>query len=430
MSLNPKMALHPGVTVMGGFALMLSIVAIPASPAAAQWPQWGGPHQDFKAEGKGLADEWPDEGPRKLWTQKLGEGYSAIVADGNDLLTMFREENQEVVVCLNAKTGKKVWEYKYDAPVHEGHVAQFGNGPRSTPLVYDKRVYTIGVAGMMHCLSRKTGKVVWSHDLWKEFDGTILNHGYSSSPFGYKNLIITMVGGKAHSIVAFDKKTGKVVWKRHDFGNSYSTPKLITVDGEEQLLCFMAGEIAAISPQTGKLLWSQKHENQWKQNISLPIWDEKDHLLFISSAGPGSKGLKLSHKGKKTDVEEAWNNKRVGIHHTNAIQIGDCVYTSTGGMGAPGLFYAVDIKTGKTKWKERGFSKANAIYADGKLIILDEDGNLGLIDPSPEKFKIIAQVPLLSKVSWTVPTLVGTTLFVRDQNEILALDLSKNGSEL
>jgi outer membrane protein assembly factor BamB len=410
--------------------LSVAIIASAAPAARAQWAQWGGPHQDFKADCKGLAAEWPDDGPKKIWTQKLGQGYSAIVTDGDRLYTMYRADEKEIVVALDAKSGERAWEYKYDAPVHEGHVVVFGTGPRATPLVYDNRVYAIGVAGKMNCLDCKTGKLIWSQDLWgDDFGGTFLNHGYASSPIGYKNLIIAMVGGKGHSIVAFDKKSGKIAWKKHDFENSYSTPKLVKVDGEDQLLCFMATEIAAIDPQTGDLQWSLPHENQWKQNITLPIWDEKDHLLFITSMGPGSKGLKLTHNGKKTEVTEAWANKKVGVHHTNAIQVGDCVYTSTGGAGGgPSLFYAVDIKTGKTKWKERGFSKANCLYADGKLIVLDEDGNLGLVEPSAEKFKIIAQTPLLSKVSWTVPTLVGTTLYIRDQNEVVALDLGKDGS--
>jgi outer membrane protein assembly factor BamB len=418
-----------GTSIACGLIAAVTALACAPTPASAQWKQWGGPQQDFKVECDGLADEWPDEGPKKLWSQKLGQGYSAIVVDGDRLFTMYREEDQEVVLCLDAKTGKKIWDFKYAAPIKEGHAAEFGTGPRATPLVFDKRVYTIGVSGHMHCLARKTGKKIWAHNLWEEYDGTVLNHGYSSSPFGYKNLVIVMVGGKGHSLVAFDKKTGKLAWKRHDFINSYSTPKLINVDGEDQLLCFMATELVAIDPVKGALKWSFPHQNQWKQNVTLPIWDDKEHLLFItSSPQAGSKGLKLTKSGKKTEVSEVWANKRVGVHHSNAIQVGDTIYTSAAQRG-PGLFYAVDLKTGEVKWKERGFAKANCIYADGKLIILDEDGNLGLVDPSPEKFKIIAQVPLLSKVSWTVPTLVGTTLYVRDQNEIVALDLGDSGSE-
>jgi outer membrane protein assembly factor BamB len=270
--------------------------------------------------------------------------------------------------------------------------------------------------------------VVWKHDLWKEFDGTVLNHGYSSSPIAYKNTVIAMVGGKGHSLVAFDKKSGDVVWKKHDFVNSYSTPKLINIDGKDQLVCFMANEVTGIDPTRGELLWSFPHTNQWKQNVCMPIYDEKDNILFISSATTGTKGLNLNKKGDKWSAEEAWANKKVGIHHSNAVRVGDYVYLSTNSGNGPGLFYALNMKTGEVAWRERGFSKATCLYADGKFILLDEDGNLGLTVCTPEKFSIKAQAPMLSRSSWTVPTLVGDKLFVRDRKHIMALDLSTSSS--
>ncbi|MFQ5411934.1 MAG: PQQ-binding-like beta-propeller repeat protein [Phycisphaerae bacterium] len=394
---------------------------------AAQYRQWGGPKQDFKCKTKGLAANWPPEGPPKLWSRDLGEGYSGILAEKGLLYTMYRGDEREVVIALDAKTGETIWEHPYDAPISEKHQRTFNAGPRGTPLLSGKRLYAIGCTGKMHCLSAETGKVYWSRDLWKEFGGTFLMHGYASSPFAYKKTVIVMVGGEGHSLIALDKKTGDVVWKKQDYKNSYSTPKLIQVDGEEQLLCYMAQELVGVNPRNGERLWSYEIGNQFNQNITLPIWG-KDNILFLTSEVAGSRGLKLTREGKQTIVEELWSNRKVRIHHSNAIRVGDYAYTSSGGMGRPGLFWAVDVRTGKVAWRERGFDKATCLYADGRFIILDENGHLGLATATPEFFEIHAKVPMLepkeASKTWTAPTLAGKTLYLRDSRKIMALDLS------
>ncbi len=413
-------------------AAFVLTVFLPAALALADWTQFGGPHQDFKVKTEGLAPEWPADGPAKLWERKLGEGYSGIVVAEGRLFTMYRDGEQEVVAALNAKSGKTAWEHRYDAPVHPKHEKTFNAGPRSTPLVSGGRLYAIGCSGKMHCLSAKTGKLLWKQDLWDDLGGTILNHGYCSSAFPYNDTVIVTVGGEGHAIVAFTTKTGERKWQRLDYGNSYSTPKLVELDGQEQLLCFMAQELVAVDPADGEELWTYRIGNQWNQNICQPVLG-KDNILFLSVAQAGSRGLKLSRNGKKTLVEEIWSNDKVKIHHSNAIRIGNHVYTSSGGMGSPGLFYAIDARTGEVAWKQRGFGKATCLYADGRFIILDEDGNLGLATATPDFLEVHAKAKILEAQghsrTWTVPTLDGTTLYLRDSAKIVALDLGPASKE-
>jgi len=411
----------------GMTTLALLAVCSAALSAYAADVQWGGPKQDFKFKVRGLAESWPEAGPKLLWQRDLGVGYSGILAEADRLYTMYRADGQEVVICLNAKNGKTIWTQQYDAPISENHERAFNDGPRGTPTLFRDHLYAIGCSGILTSLDPSTGKKKWQHDLWKEMDGSFLNHGYSSSPFGYKNTIIVPVGGEGHSLVAFDCKTGKVQWQKHDFRNSYSTPKLINVDGQDQLLCYMAQELVAVDPNNGEFLWKYEIGNQWNQNITLPVWG-KDNILFISTNEAGSRGLKLSQKNGKTTVEELWSSKRPSVHHSNAVRVGDVVYTST---GRPGLFWAIDVKTGDVKWRERGFDKATFIYADGRFIILDENGHLGLATATPEFFQVHSKAQVLTPVgsskSWTLPTISGTTLFVRDSEEIKAFDLSAAG---
>lgn len=403
------------------FLGLAGVLAIAGVVHAADWPQWGGRNQDFKADATGLAESWPDDGPKKIWKRDLGEGYSGIVAEGERLYTMYRSDGKEIVVALNAADGTTVWEHKYEAVPSDIHVKQFGEGPRSTPLIDGDHLYTIGVSGKLHCLNKHDGKVYWSHDVWKEFDGNILNHGYSSSPMSYKDTLIVLVGGDSASIVAFDKGDGHVVWKNQSFDNSYSTPKIINVDGEDQIVTFMANEIIGVSPTDGSLKWRYEIGNQWGQNVCMPVWDPESNMLFFSVMTAGSRGVKLTRNGDKTDVEEVWSTRKIQFYHVTAVGVGDYVYGSTG--NGPSFFAAINMKNGDIAWRKRGLAKATCVYADGRLIILDEDGHLVLATATPEEFVVHSKVPLLEKVAWTVPTVVGKKMYVRDQSTIMALDL-------
>ena len=249
-----------------------------------------------------------------------------------------------------------------------------------------------------------------------------MDFGYSCNPFAYKNLIIMLVGGRGHSIMAFNQKDGSVAWQKQDFANGYSTPVLINVDGQDQIVAFMSKDVVGVDPNNGELLWTHPHTTDNHFAISMPVWGEGNLLFFSSSYGGGSRCLQLNRQDGKTTVKELWHNNRVRVHFSDAVRIGDYVYCSSGHSG-PAFFTAINVKTGEIAWQDRAFAKASFLYADGKFIIIDEDGRLGLATATPEGFKVISKVELLKSNAWTVPTLVGTKLYVRDRKTIMALDL-------
>ena len=406
------------------FSLALTFLFFFGTYASAQseWPQWGGPSRDFVSNSKGLAASWPQTGPKQLWSRDLGNGHSSIIVDGKTLYTMYSVGEQEVVIALAADTGKTIWEYKYDAPT-AGINYEYGYGPHSTPLLIGDTLYTVGAVGKLHALDKKTGKVLWSQDLYKDLGGKKMGRGYSCSPIAYKNTIITTLGGQGQTYVAFNQKDGKVVWKNGTLDMSPSSPIIIKVDGQDQLIAFMGKEIAGLDPNNGGVLWTHPHVTDWGLNISTPVWGN-DNLLFISSAySGGSRVLKLTQTGGKTTVSELWFNNRLRVHHTTSIRIGDYVYATSGDFG-PAFFAGVNVKTGEIAFQDRSFPKSNFIYADGKLIILDEDGNLALATVSPAGLKVISKTSVMKHLAWTVPTLVGNKLYVRDRRTIAAFDLS------
>jgi len=391
--------------------------------AQSDWLQWGGPSRNFNTNSKGLASSWPATGPKRLWSRPLGGGHSAILASGNMLYTMYSQGAQEIVIALAADTGKTIWEYKYDAPPQAGMDYEYGVGPHSTPLLVEDLLYTVGATGKLFALDKKTGKVAWTHDLWTEYAGTRMGRGYSCSPIAYKNTVILTLGGPGQTLVAFNQKDGTVAWKNQTLDMSPSSPIIVNVDGQEQMIVFLGKVVAGIDPNNGNLLWSHPHVTEWGLNISTPVWGN-DNLLFISSAySGGSRVLKLTQKDGKTTAEELWFHRRMRLHHGTAIRIGDYVYGSSGDFG-PAFLAAVNVKTGEIAYQDRSFPKSNLLLAEGKLIILDEDGNLALATASPTELKVISKASVMKNLAWTVPTLVGTKLYLRDRQTIVALDLS------
>jgi len=386
------------------------------------WPQWGGPQRNFMVESKGLAASWPSDGPKRLWSRDLGEGHSSIIVEGNRFYTMYSKGEQEFVVALDSANGKTIWE-KTNAASTAGLAMENGNGPHSTPALAGDLLFTVGVIGKLQAFDKKTGNVVWSHDLYKEYGGTKMGRGYSCSPLIWKNTVIVTVGGAGQSLMAFDQKTGSVVWKKLDYQVSPSTPTIINVDGQDQLLIVLADHIVGMDPNTGDELWNHPHNCDWGLNISLPVWGPGNILVVSSAYSGGSRGLQLNQQNGKTTVKELWASRRMRVHHGTMLRLGDLVFGSSGDFG-PAPMTAVDVRTGQTVWQDRTFPKANFIYADGKLILLDEDGVLALVTLSPQGMKVISKTNLLTHLSWTPPTLAGTRLYIRDRKTIMALDLS------
>lgn len=389
-----------------------------------RWLEWGGPTRDFHVEGAVLAPSWPREGPRRVWSRALGDGYSSVLADANTLYTLYRQGTQNVATALDAATGRTLWEQALDATPLPGMFLDYGSGPNSTPLLVGGRLFVVTFTGRLCALDPKSGRILWQQELWKDHGGTFRDVGYSASPLAWGDTIILPVGGKGKGVFAFRQGDGSVVWKRQDFENAMSSPLLIRVDGEEQVVLFMVDHVIGVSPTNGDLLWSHPHKTDFAVNASTPLWADGNVLVLSSAYGTGGRALKLERQGGKTVPRELWFNRRFRVHHGNMLRIGEYVYGSSGDFG-PAPLTAVHIPTGKIAWQDRHFPKANLLFAAGKVIVLDEDGRLALATLSPEGLTVHSEAEVLTKLAWTVPTLAGSRLYVRDRQTIAAFDLGK-----
>jgi outer membrane protein assembly factor BamB len=298
-----------------------------------------------------------------------------------------------------------------------------GHGPYATPLVAADRIFTAGVTGRIECRARKNGDLLWKQDLWNDHQGTRLPYGYASSPIAFRGTIIVPCGGRGKSLMAFRQSDGAVAWAANDYPNVYSSPVLINLDGLEQLVAVMDGYVFAVNPHNGDLQWRIPFKASYSIAVASPVWTP-GNLLFVSSEyDAGAKVIKLERNGLRTDAKEVWSANRLRLHHGNAICVDGIIYFSSGGKGSVAVLSAVDVATGKIHWQDRVLSKATFVWADKKLITLDQDGNLMLAQPGPQGFKILAKADLLTSLAWTPPVLAGTRLYLRDRKSLMAVEL-------
>ena len=401
-----------------------------------EWLRWGGPQGDFMTEVTGLADSWPESGPPEIWSRPLGAGHSAIlVADGR-LFTMYRVSHgqgggqpwtpSETVIAMDAATAETLWEYTCASKNQD-----FGQGagPHATPLIVGDRLFTMGTNKELHVFDPATGGLLWSKNLVTDFGAppllirSMVKPGYGVNPLAYKDTIIMQVGGPGQSVMALRQSEGKVVWKSGSFLVSHSPTGLIRVNGRQHLVVFAGQAVVGMDPDTGQVLWAHAHDAGNDFNFQVPLYDDDDKILFFSSGYiGGSRAIRLIPDGDIVHTEELWYDQRLRFTFLNPLRIGDFVY-GTSGQSATAILTATHVESGETAWRARGFSRASMLYADGKAILMEEDGDLSLVRLTPDGLETLGTTPLFDTTAWTVPTLVGTTLYARDRERIVALDL-------
>ena len=387
------------------------------------WPRWGGPAGNFHVDSGELADSWPRGGPRILWSRPLGQGYSGIVYDRGVLFTIYRDDGEDVVVALRGDNGATIWEYRYPFRSYPESDLQYGSGPNATPLVLEDRIVTLGFDGTLHALELRTGRPLWSLNFVSDLGGQVLDFGNASSPIPYQHTVIVLVGGATQAVAALDPGDGSVVWRSGPGRISYGTPMVIDVAGQDQLVYQSEEAIIGLDPGNGSRLWSHPSVNVNRDNISPPIWDADGLLWTAMQPEGGTTVLHLERSGSATEVRKLWASRRISIHFWNAVRLEDHVYASIGARG--NVFACVDVRTGAIEWRQRGFERASLLQAGERTILLDVNGELALARLSPGRMTLLAQATISDGPTWTIPTLVGTTLFVRDQESLRAFDLGR-----
>jgi outer membrane protein assembly factor BamB len=406
-------------------SLVLLILFSSVAPAE-DWPQWLGPHRDGSSNEK--VSPWK-EPPRVLWRKPVGEGHSSpVVADGKVFLhTKAKGKDVEEITAYSAEDGKKLWGLEYDrGPLHEKFVRQFGVGPRSTPTFHEGKLYTFGVTGILACWDVKNAKRVWSVDTAKEFSPPHLTFGVSCSPLIEGEDVLVNVGAKQTSIVAFKKSSGVVHWKSQSDPPSYSSPVAFG-DGKQRQLVFLTGDgLVSVSP-AGTVFWRIPLKDILAESSTTPV--KAGDFLLGSSVTFGTLGARLETKDGKPAAEQVWKNGALTCYFSTPVAVGkEHVYLVTGALPGLGLasLRCVEVKTGKELWKKEKVGTYHASLlrtADDKLLMLEDFGNLVLIDPNPKGYKELARANKICRTTWAHPALSNGRLYLRDNNDLVCLQI-------
>jgi outer membrane protein assembly factor BamB len=398
------------------------------SNSSGDWPQWRGPNRDGLSPETGLRTNWPPSGPRVLWQRQIGRGFSTPAIAGGRLYQIVTETDpnhpdapadHEAILCWDASTGAELWHFRYPNRYEE----RFGNGPRSTPAVDGNRMYAVGPTGIFHCLQADNGTKLWRHDLLQELGGEVPRYGVAFSPLVEGEHVFALPGGKDSAAAAFEKETGRLVWKAIGDPVGYSSPVLSRACGTPQVLFLTNTELVSVSPSTGQVLWCHPWEAPNGFNIATPV--PFSNYVFVST-GYG-KGCTLLEIGKGTDgawqVGTVYEHNRLRNYFASSVRYADHLY----GFDNTTLV-CMEVRTGRMVWQEPGkpaFKKGSLLIADGHLIVLSESGWLSLAEATPEGYREKAKFQLSRNKCWTVPVLASGRLYVRDEAQIFCLDLRR-----
>jgi len=384
--------------------------------AAEDWPQFRGSEQNGISTEKGLFHEWPDGGPQQLWNTDLGNGYSGMTVVGDRLYTMFGRGGDTFVGCFDVASGKEIWAFNAGRQWKDSQ----GDGPRSTPTVDGEVVYAVTANGVLFALSTTEGAELWKRDLVKSYKAKIPRWGMSGSPVIVGNLLLLEVGGPEVLMAAFDKKSGEEVWRSRTGKAGYSTPYLITTGGVRQAVFFTAEKLYSVAPDTGKVYWQKPWKTSWNVNAAMPVFIAPDQRFVSSGYDTGAALLRISGDARSMKVDEIWTSRKMKNQFSSSIYLDGYFY----GFDNKNLT-CLDAKTGEMRWRERDLGHGSLMLADGHLIVLGDKGQLVLVEASPEAYREKGRVQLFKGKTWTVPTLSDGRLFVRDENEMVALKVTK-----
>lgn len=390
-----------------------------ATPAdsSAEWIEWRGPGRTNRSRETGLLKQWPNGGPRLLWTARgCGPGYSSMTVGGGLIYTAGNQGGGSAVIAYDLNG-----QLKWTAPCGKG----WGDGTRGTPTYDNGKVYFENPYGEVSCLDAKTGSKLWSVSLMDQFGARNIQWAFSESVLIDGNNLICTPGGLSATMVALDKATGKTVWvcKGTQDMPAYASPVIVDYKGLHQIVTMTGQAAIGIHAKTGELLWRFEHKTAYDANIPTPIFS--DGYLFIDSGyNSGGSLLQLSVAGEKASVQEVWNTKALDNHHGDLVLVDGYIYGASH-QGQP-AWVCLDFKTGEVKYRDNGIGKGSVTYADGMLYVFNESGGMGLVPATPQAHQVVSrfQIPAGGQgASWAHPIVCGGRLYVRHGDYLFALDV-------
>ncbi|MBM3978983.1 MAG: PQQ-like beta-propeller repeat protein [Planctomycetes bacterium] len=431
---------------------LFALVLAPALARADDWPQWMGPQRDNVWRETGIVEKFPKGGPAVVWRAPVNAGYSGPAVAGGKVYvtdrvlakgaanpddpfdTKQKVNSTERVLCLDQKTGKELWKHEYDCP----YQISYPSGPRCTPVVHDGKVYTLGAMGNLFCLEADSGKIVWKVDFKEAYKAKPAVWGWAAHPIIDGKKLITLVGGAGSHVVAFDKDTGKELWKAGtDAAIGYSPVMFTEAGGKRQLVVAGPKAVYAVNPETGEQYWTTPYSpTGFGYAVMTPV--RVGEHLFV--AGYPGKNVLLKLKADKPGVDVVFNNKKDTAIYPGAVQ----PFQQDGllyGYDDSGWTYAVELPSGKRVWKAmgpvggeeaKGSETAFMVKNGERFFFFAESGHLVIGKLTPKGYEEIDRAKVLEqtgaafgrKIVWCAPAFADKKMYVRNDKELVCVDLA------
>ncbi|MSR66183.1 MAG: hypothetical protein EXS24_02270 [Pedosphaera sp.] len=415
---------------------VLFVAALTALPVtttfAGDWAQWRGAARDGVAKGESKLDRLPTK-TDAAWSLPTGKGQAGMVAAQGKLVILHEVDGKEAVKLVELQTGKQVWEVSVGDSWN--FTNEYGSGPRCTPVIDGDLIFVQTAKGVLACVQLKDGKILWSTDYDKNFGATFFGgnipgsegtaarrHGNNGSPVVDDKWIYAPVGSPdGASLVAFDKRTGKVRWKSGNDNAAYSSLMLATIGGEAQVIVVTADRLIGTRCEDGKILWDTPVKTGAQRNVVTPII--VGDTVTIASSTVGLVQYRVSKEGGKFQVAEAWANRQLKINLTTPVLLAGHLYGLGSSKGNSSEFVCVNFGSGTVLWSKPGYTDYSSVIGVGdRLLVHNSSGELCLLRASPEKYEELGRLQVCGR-TWSFPAYSGGWLIVKDARQTIAVPL-------
>jgi outer membrane protein assembly factor BamB len=411
-----------GVWTVVGLAAIPIFALTMLQVTAADWPQFLGPGRNGISAEKGLISQFPADGPKVVWRTPLGVSMSGVVVSDGRAYTLFQDSEKLFLVSLNAADGKVVWKTPFAAPYENA----MGNGPRATPTVSNDTIVVFTGEGILAGFASKDGHELWKANVPQSLKGTASEYGMSCSPLIVENNVIIHTGSEAKSVAAFELSTGKLVWTAGSGKAGYSSPVLLTLNDQPQIVSLTATGAFGIDAENGTVLWDFPFPTEYDCNTACPVQAGSDSVLISAGENHGSVILQIaadgqsaqevwSSLGKDSQLRAEWQTPVIHDGHLYGLD-------NSGSAGPITNLVCIRLKDKKTVWKKARFGKSNLILADGKLYLTTMDGEVVIVDASPTAFHETARATVM-ETTRQAPSIANGHLLVRDDKDVICIDI-------
>ena len=426
---------------------------------ADDWPQWLGPERDSVWRETGIVSSFPAGGPPVVWRAQIGSGYSGpAVAQGRvyvfdhqfakpsdkptDPFARGSIPGSEGILCLNAADGHVLWRHEYDCP----YTVSYGSGPRTTPLVSEGKVYSLGAEGNVFCLDTATGSVLWSRDFKADYKVKTPMWGFAGNPLLEGNKLICLAAGSNSTVVALDKNTGQEIWRALSAKEpGYCSPVIFEAGGVRQLIVWDPESVNSLNPETGQVYWSLNSSQPARAGMTIPTPRKMDDMLFLSCFYNGSWMLRLDPS--KPAAATLWQSQRVSEKNTDALH---CVLSTPFledgyiyGVCSYGQLRCLKAASGERVWetfsatttdgKEMRWATAFIVKNQDRFFLFNEKGDLIIARLTPKGYEEISQAHIIEPdnhdagrpVVWSHPAFANRRIYARNDSEIICVDLAQ-----